>query len=742
MALYRYQQNADPQSRFTHISIRLDNGLTALLELGKTYDLTLSEVARASQYISLVSSSDPVTTPFERIDLPVLGLLDDGDIPAWSAASSSFVPSVGGGGGGIVGPITEADLDSTVVAKLNARAIPSRIALGTPTAPVNSGASQTITVSSDDNGGLIGAYLTLTANSTLVIVGLGTVTEVTGRVKVTEDGTGGRSFTIQNGVGGPTYSVAVDTTAGASNFVYWYTDDGTTLIPVGPATGGGGGTSLPTNTKFGDRLTIGPTGAAEWDPPLAPASAIDLPPYGMRVFHRGAGYFAEDDSLRAIRVSERLNRAVFDIMDGGDWRLNASGSVVSMHDTTTGRTCTTNVTVSAQTDAQWRALRLTARTPAQPTTEAPPFAGDVLDLVKRLGLICAPEMKLTGSSTLNAAALGLIQARGMEKQCIVGSTLLADLSGFKAAGVPTMYIVDNSPDTQANILAAAPDFFCFNHNRVTPVTDALLQALYAAGIRIGTWTIDSRKKLADVTARLDGLGIPLQHYYSNAPQWVSNINMPPTRTRDPFSYGLFWPGMVPGQPYDSSGLDGIGTRGTFTGSPYRLAFTDPDNPTMVLQSWMTPAVSATSSITVDITFDNIGSSTARWAAVVFNAPDDTPLYDGTTVGQKRGQGYQALIRATGSLELYKRNADGVNTTQLGASQATAAITAGQKITLKIEPNLASNQLRITRTDAGGFTAITVTDATYRPAAPYTWFEKFVQTGENFQVSFSNIVVVP
>jgi hypothetical protein len=69
------------------------------------------------------------------------------------------------------------------------------------------------------------------------------------------------------------------------------------------------------------------------------------------------------------------------------------------------------------------------------------------------------------------------------------------------------------------------------------------------------------------------------------------------------------------------------------------------------------------------------------------------------------------------------------------------------VTLKIEPNLPGGQMRVTRTDSGGFTPILVTDSTFRgvgndPRSPYVWFGKRTQTGEGLSVSFSNVVVVP
>src|SRR3954467_10760759 len=103
MANYRYQQNVDAQARFTRISLQLDNGLAALIELGKTYTLTPNEVVRASQYIVLALSSDPVDSPYKKVELPIIGALNDGDYVIWSSSSGAFVSTgvggVGGGGG-------------------------------------------------------------------------------------------------------------------------------------------------------------------------------------------------------------------------------------------------------------------------------------------------------------------------------------------------------------------------------------------------------------------------------------------------------------------------------------------------------------------------------------------------------------------------------------------------------------------------------------------------------------------
>jgi hypothetical protein len=66
--------------------------------------------------------------------------------------------------------------------------------------------------------------------------------------------------------------------------------------------------------------------------------------------------------------------------------------------------------------------------------------------------------------------------------------------------------------------------------------------------------------------------------------------------------------MVQGDSYDSFGMFTKWSRGSFTGSPYRFSLPDADQGSFVIQGWMTPCTSATGSITLNITFDAIGTS--------------------------------------------------------------------------------------------------------------------------------------
>lgn len=102
MALYRYEQNLSPNDRYTAIVITLDSGNTLQLEKGLTYDLSATERNRASQYVQLVASTDPVAGTDKIVQLSVIGDLSDGDVPVWSSAIGAFIPGSAGGSGNVV----------------------------------------------------------------------------------------------------------------------------------------------------------------------------------------------------------------------------------------------------------------------------------------------------------------------------------------------------------------------------------------------------------------------------------------------------------------------------------------------------------------------------------------------------------------------------------------------------------------------------------------------------------------
>jgi hypothetical protein len=99
---YLYFANLDPSDRLNQLEIQLDNGTTAILRLGHSYDLTANELARARRYAVLTSTTEPADeSPIGIARLPVKGNPISGQIPQWSASEGAFTPqTVSGVSGG------------------------------------------------------------------------------------------------------------------------------------------------------------------------------------------------------------------------------------------------------------------------------------------------------------------------------------------------------------------------------------------------------------------------------------------------------------------------------------------------------------------------------------------------------------------------------------------------------------------------------------------------------------------
>ena len=95
---YLYSSNVNPKDRFQRLELQLDSGETIVLLMGRAYDLTASEVARARRFIVLEPTASATVDPVGIAFLPVLGVPDDGQVPIWSENDGAFIS--GGGTGG------------------------------------------------------------------------------------------------------------------------------------------------------------------------------------------------------------------------------------------------------------------------------------------------------------------------------------------------------------------------------------------------------------------------------------------------------------------------------------------------------------------------------------------------------------------------------------------------------------------------------------------------------------------
>lgn len=103
MPAYLYASNVSPRERFTRIELQLDNGSTAIIHRGHSYDLSAAEVSRVSSFVVLTPVGSADSDPVEVVRLPVVGVPEEGDVPVWRAAYGAFVTEPQTGGGGVDG---------------------------------------------------------------------------------------------------------------------------------------------------------------------------------------------------------------------------------------------------------------------------------------------------------------------------------------------------------------------------------------------------------------------------------------------------------------------------------------------------------------------------------------------------------------------------------------------------------------------------------------------------------------
>ena len=103
MASYLYADNVSPKDRFEQLQLQFDSGSIAIIKRGFIYNLTNAEASRARRFVVLIPSNAIPVPAVEVGRLPIIGDLEDGDVPVWDSNLGAFVPGTpsGGGGGGV-----------------------------------------------------------------------------------------------------------------------------------------------------------------------------------------------------------------------------------------------------------------------------------------------------------------------------------------------------------------------------------------------------------------------------------------------------------------------------------------------------------------------------------------------------------------------------------------------------------------------------------------------------------------
>jgi glycerophosphoryl diester phosphodiesterase len=404
----------------------------------------------------------------------------------------------------------------------------------------------------------------------------------------------------------------------------------------------------------------------------------------MYIAHRGGALMYPENTTEGFTASMAAGN---DLMECDAQFLSDGTTLAVMHDTTVDALTTSTGAVNSFNAAAWAALAIDADTwhgSNFGNALAPTTIPAVITQTKA-GAIILPEAKVFSTGTSIVAAL--LAAGIRPESAVVQSFDLASLASAVTHGYRALFLTPTGTDTKATILAAGVSW--------VGIADGLADAIYtgwiAAGFRVFVYSVNRRYRRDQLAA----LGVV--DFFSDDPAYVTASAA--LRTTDNFASGTWSPGMF------GLGVSlAAGTRGRFSGADYwgfsATGFS------FLLQGYLCPVANPTS-FTFDfkMTIDSTTNGT-RWGSVWIGTSDYP--YDDTANGVSSG--YHILMRKSGSLEIFRRDA-GVIAAVL-VTQATAAIADGVETSYRI--TITATHVSVDRLTGTTGTA-SVADATYRGA---------------------------
>lgn len=409
-------------------------------------------------------------------------------------------------------------------------------------------------------------------------------------------------------------------------------------------------------------------------------------PQPFVIAHRGGTNTTPENSLSGFTNIASINLPVE--LDCNI--LTSTEELGVMHDSTVDRTTSSTGTAQNFTLAQWQALRL------DPTiylgagysdTEPPPIFSDVCGMIAHRGIIL-PEAKSTGSGALIAAHAKRIGLK--RNQMIVQSFYLPELVTPARYGYDCLYLVSllaNVSNWQA-IKDLGISYVAYGTNAAGDAT--AISNARAVGINIIRYTLDRRSQLT-YDASLGTVGV-----MSDDPEYLNRTTA--LATQDTFTAtGKWMIGMLANN--SNRGLIYAGHVWGYDAAVAALY-------SGALMGWACPLATPTN-FTLTFTAKHeslLSGDTTRWFSAFICADDDTEYKDSPT---DLVEGYHLLVRANGTLSIYKKAKGGAVTVVASTYGAAFNLDTFVTFTVTVTPTTVS----ITRSDVAQTT--TITDSSYR-----------------------------
>lgn len=211
------------------------------------------------------------------------------------------------------------------------------------------------------------------------------------------------------------------------------------------------------------------------------------------VAHRGASSTHPENTLAAFGAAVELGARVVEL----DVRLTADGVVVVMHDADISRT--TDGTGLVHELASDRLVELNAGTPEAP--EPVPTLGQALELLSGKAAVAVEIKNLPGDpgyaddERVVEATHAEIRRTGFEGPVLVLSFNPRSIAASKelAPDVPTGFLTTElvpPPEALDHAVRAGHDFVLPGTRSLIPAGPSFVEDAHAAGLRVGTWTVD------------------------------------------------------------------------------------------------------------------------------------------------------------------------------------------------------------------------------------------------------------
>ena len=420
--------------------------------------------------------------------------------------------------------------------------------------------------------------------------------------------------------------------------------------------------------------------------------------------HRGSGDIYPEHSMEAYAGAVAGGARCLELSVA----ITSDGVLICMHDLTYDRTTSAEGTIGAMPSTVLRGIHLSAPQ-LGPAWSMPPvpqvaFLEDVLRAFGGRLVLCI-EAK---DDAAYPAIMAAVQAHGLQRSVVVKAPYDSPrLAQAKRAGYPVFAYFgaasDVSPErisTLAASLDPKADYL------IVPIgtMNSLVRQAVATGIPV--WAFPAHRR--SDAARYFALGC--RGIICSSLKYVSTAA--PTATADTWAFGAVAPGEMTQDP-GSAALAPV-----WSGDELHLGVQGTQHFLTLGQFCPLENAGGNYSVDVEASWPTLPSATSENLTLAFGHADDAYYQHRSGLGN----GYHALLRADGRLELYRHQDGKPDGVSLAAPVQTAAPTAGQwmKFRLAVTPT----QITWSRVDAGAagstasagaaaVSAVSTGDRTYR-----------------------------